>query len=249
MARDYRYGPAQKAGYQRKSQQAPTPNNAMPSQLPLSAKGFVWLILGLSLALAVGFYVTNHFKKHGPKSQWSQEALSDEALAKESVSGGSETSLVPSSVTIPSESSDALSVSSSERVISLDPKTETQTSEPPVTETLDEPERPSYRFYEDLPRLTTVTDVQPLPIQLEEPLWIQAGSFRHLEQAQREQRRLSTEDRVMQIAPIETANGKFYRIVIGPYTDRLKLNQHRNELRRFGADTRVVKLAPETVIN
>ncbi|AEG32271.1 SPOR domain-containing protein [Thiomicrospira cyclica] len=227
MARDYRYGPAQKAGYQRKSQQAPTPNNAQPSQRPLSSKGFVWLILGLSLVLALGFYVTNHFKQHGPKSQWSQDALRDEALALEALAHES---------TKPTESSAPAVV--------VEP-----VATPEVAASVTEPSRPSFRFYEDLPRLATVTDVQPLPVQLPEPLWIQAGSFRHLEQAQREQRRLSTEDRVMQIAPIETANGKFYRIVIGPYTDRLKLNQHRNELRRFGADTRVVKIAPQVINN
>lgn len=237
MARDYRYGPAQKAGYQRKSQQAPTPNNVQPSQRPLTAKGFVWLILGLSLALAVGFYVTNHFKQHGPKSQWSQDALSDEALALESLSHESTTPLVPDPIsTRPAESSAP--------AVIIEP-----VATPEVATSVTEPPRPSFRFYEDLPRLTTVTDVQPLSVQLSEPMWIQAGSFRHLEQAQREQRRLSTEDRVMQIAPIETANGKFYRIVIGPYTDRLLLNQHRNELRRFGADTRVVKIAPQAMVN
>jgi cell division protein FtsN len=230
MARDYRYGPAQKAGYQRKSQRAPgfdSANSANRPSRPLSSKGFVWLILGLSLVLALGFYVTNHFKQHGPKSQWSQDALSDEALALEALAHES---------TKPTESSAPAVV--------VEP-----VATPEVAASGTEPSRPSFRFYEDLPRLATVTDVQPLPVQLPEPLWIQAGSFRHLEQAQREQHRLSTEDRVMQIAPIETANGKFYRIVIGPYTDRLKLNQHRNELRRFGADTRVVKIAPQVINN
>lgn len=128
-----------------------------------------------------------------------------------------------------------------------------QALEPPKQEVIESPEAAeqppvsalveplNYRFYTELPHMEVVVDVEPLPISLPEPMWIQAGSFRDLAQAEREQRRLSSDDRQMLISPIETANGVFYRMMLGPFTDRLLLNQQRNALRRMGADTRVVK--------
>lgn len=235
MARDFRYGPAQKAGYQRKSQQPAATNESKATGRPLSSKGFVWLVIGLSLALAASFYITNHFKQHGPKSQWSQADLTEQELMVEPAS---------TPIVQPQAQPEAAPAPAQVVAVPVTPPVPVEAEAAAVIE----PPKPSFRFYDDLPRLTAMTDVQPLPVQLPEPMWIQAGSFRHLEQAQREQRRLSNDERVMQIAPIETPNGKFYRIVIGPYTDRLKLNQHRNELRRFGADTRVVKIAPQSTI-
>ncbi|SFR55098.1 SPOR domain-containing protein [Thiomicrospira sp. ALE5] len=222
MARDYRYGPGQKPGYQRKSQQTQAVPEKSSSGKPLTTKKFIWLVVGLSLVLALAFYVTNHFKQHGPKNQWSQAELTDQAVSEEQVF-------------ISTAKQQPVEIMPEEDLV--EPTTDVAL---PST---------SFRFYEDLPRLATVTDVEPLPVQLPDPMWIQAGSFRRLEQAQREQQRLSTEERVMQIAPIETENGKFYRIVLGPFTDRLELNRHRNALRRLGADTRVVQVAPERLIN
>lgn len=105
----------------------------------------------------------------------------------------------------------------------------------------------NFSFYTELPQMEVVVDVEPLPIKLPEPMWIQAGSFRELAQAQREQQRLSAEGRAMLISPIETQNGRFYRMMLGPFTDRLALNQQRNALRRLGADTRVVKAPASTL--
>ena len=247
MARDYRYGPAQKAGYQRKSQQPATATEPKATGRPLSSKGFVWLVVGLSLALAASFYITNHFKQHGPKSQWSQADLTEQerGLLVEPTSR----SVAPPAPAAPAPAPIQAQPEPAPAPLVAVPLPAPVPVEADAVATVIEPSKPNFRFYDDLPRLTTVTDVQPLPVQLPEPMWIQAGSFRHLEQAQREQRRLSSDERVMQIAPIETPNGQFYRVVIGPYTDRLKLNQHRNELRRFGADTRVVKIAPQSMIN
>ncbi|WP_044411532.1 SPOR domain-containing protein [Thiomicrospira microaerophila] len=110
-----------------------------------------------------------------------------------------------------------------------------------------EPDVLNFSFYTELPQMEVVVDVEPLPISLPDPMWIQAGSFRDLAQAQREQQRLSTEDREMLISPIETQNGVFYRMMLGPFTDRLQLNQQRNALRRLGADTRIVKPPAKTL--
>jgi hypothetical protein len=52
----------------------------------------------------------------------------------------------------------------------------------------------------------------------------------------------------MSISPIETSTGIVYRMMLGPFTNRLELNQQRNALRRMGADTRVVK-PPATLMN
>lgn len=121
------------------------------------------------------------------------------------------------------------------------PVAQTETQDPPQALPL------NYRFYTELPEMEVVVDVAPLPIKLSEPMWIQAGSFRDLVQAEREQRRLSAEGRQVLISPIETQNGVFYRMMLGPFTDRLLLNQQRNALRRMGADTRVVKPPANTL--
>jgi len=222
MARDYRHGPARKAGFQRKSQQGIQASDSKNTRTPLTTKRLVLLLLGLSLAVGFGFYITNHFKQFGAKGQKLIEQPAALASHQEK---------------------------QSQLASPVEPAIVATHSEPDVSVEQQVPARPSFRFYEDLPQLATVTDVEPLPLQLPEPLWIQAGSFRQLDQAQREQRRLSLEDRRMQIAPIDTENGQFYRIVIGPYSDRLALNKDSNNLRRLGADVRVVKVAPQNILD
>jgi hypothetical protein len=103
-----------------------------------------------------------------------------------------------------------------------------------------------YTFYVDLPQMEMVVDAEPLPIKLPEPMWLQAGSFRDLKQAQTEQQRLGRSGYEVEIAPIESRNGVFYRMMIGPFTDRLELNKARNQIRRLGADTRIVRTPPAT---
>lgn len=224
MARDFRHGPAQRRSYQRQSQQQqPEETESLLVQAPV----WLWALL-LTAMLVGGFIVIKHFAKNGLKST-SQSA----------------SEIYQPQVT---ESPSSASKDMSELVDGHNPnlavkrqKIELDNVEVEVSET-NETDAPRYTFYSDLPETEVVVNVEPLPITLTEPMWIQAGSFRELTQAQQEKQRLESAGRKVDIAPVDTAKGTYYRILSGPYNDRLVMNQERNHLRRMGADTRVVKL-------
>jgi cell division septation protein DedD len=217
MARDFRHGPSRRKGFQRQSQQGTSENESLVSQTP------VWVWGGLlTFALVGGFFVVNHFASEGVKG--SENRSNEIYQPQESVEQQIE----------PAQPSESPGLVIEDDVPNNEPEL--------VSETGSELEAPRYTFYYDLPQTEVVVDVEPLPIELPEPMWIQAGSFRELAQAQKEKTRLNNAGREVDIAPVETASGTYYRILSGPYTDRLIMNQERNHLRRMGADTRVVKL-------
>ncbi|UQB42042.1 SPOR domain-containing protein [Thiomicrospira microaerophila] len=218
MARDLRHGPSPKFEFQRRSQQMQADQeNHQRRKLPFTGK------IGLFfLALVTAFLIISHFIQQF-QQRTSQSVQVNEVyqppMTEKPVEKMETTALQPTS-----SKSAVREVEIEESISAV-----------------------NYSFYTELPRMEVVVDVEPLPIKLPEPMWIQAGSFRDLAQAQREQQRLSAEGRAMLISPIETQNGRFYRMMLGPFTDRLALNQQRNALRRLGADTRVVKAPASTL--
>lgn len=227
MATDFRHKPTRRKAYQRKSQlKSESSTQSGDSGLgPLSATQLLWLAgLLLTVLLVAAFFIVQHFASEGVKG-------SEKRASTVYKTEFSELTLVNPSVERPVERpKETTSKNTSDGAPTSDTPIEVETH---------------YTFYTDLPNTQVVVDVEPLPIELPEPMWIQAGSFRELSQAQREQRRLSNNDRQVDIAPINTQNGRYYRIMLGPYTDRLIMNQQRNQLRRLGADTRVVRIKPD----
>lgn len=221
MAQDYRHAPVRRKTYQRKSQlNSDGGSNTTRPGGSFSSSQMLWLAgLLLSGLLVTAFFVVKHFASQGVKASESR------------------TSQVYQAQTVDSGEIDMQELELEELVEPL-VTTEAEDLNEPVVKT-------QYTFYEDLPNTEVVVDVEPLPIELPEPMWIQAGSFSELDQAQREQKRLSNEQRQVDIAPIDTQRGRYYRIMLGPYTDRLVMNQQRNELRRLGADTRIVRIQPD----
>ncbi|WFE69314.1 SPOR domain-containing protein [Thiomicrospira sp. R3] len=218
MARDLRHGPAPKFEFQRRSQQMLAEQETRERRkLPFTGK------IGLFfLSLVTAFLIISHFIQ-----QFQQRASESSQASEVYQPQVADKKLEPLKPAVVEPLPKGLPVG-------LDAKS----VEAPAL---------NYSFYTELPQMEVVVDVEPLPIVLPEPMWIQAGSFRDLAQAQREQRRLSTEARQMLISPIDTQNGRFYRMMLGPFTDRLALNQQRNALRRLGADTRVVKAPANTL--
>lgn len=213
MARDFRHGPARRKGFQRQSQQAQSVSTDGGVQVPV----WLWGVL-LSLLLLAGFLVVKHFATQGPKNAAERSSEIYQSVEREA----DEAPITEMSV----------DVEEPEPSFNADFK-------PEVTESKIE----QYYFYQELPHTEVVVDVEPLPIALPQPMWIQAGSFRDRAQAEREKTRLNQAGRNVDIAPVETRNGLIYRILSGPYNDRLTLNRERNHLRRMGADTRVIKRA------
>jgi cell division protein FtsN len=220
MARDFRKPPPPKFEFQRRSQQMLAEQEVRgPRRLPFTGKIGIFF-----LSLVTAFLIISHFMqqyKQGNQAAPQASEVYQEKLVEKATS--------------------------SVATDSVQQKTVLPLPETPSASVLAEPEKVNFSFYTELPMMEVVVDVEPLPIRLPDPIWIQAGSFRDLAQAQREQQRLSTEDRQMLISPIETQNGVFYRMMLGPFTDRLQLNQQRNALRRLGADTRIVKPPAKTL--
>lgn len=218
MARDYRHGHARRAGFQRKSQQG---ESNQDGGVNLSSNQLLWLGgLALTLFLVAAFFVIKHFASQGVKAS---EVRSNQVYQ-------ADTSTTEQQTTPPG------------LVVATQPALETQTTPEIAPE---ESLSSRFTFYHDLALTEVVVDVEPLPIELPEPMWIQAGSFTEADQAAREQARLLRGGHEVIISPIDTASGRFYRIMAGPYTDRLIMNQVRNNLRRLGADTRVVRIKTE----
>jgi cell division septation protein DedD len=224
MARDLRHGPAKKAGFTRRSQ-AGQPQSKEPSDPAATKK--LWLTTGgMTLGLITAFFVAQHFMQKNtgvsvdlvPETKQLDTTVSEPQEIIPSATRPAETENAVQSLTVPSE-------------------TETQVSEPAENAL----NQPTYRFYHELLHTEVVVDAEPLPLELPQPMWIQAGSFRQLEQAQREQKRLSNDQRQFDISSTESRNGVVYRLMLGPFTDRIALNQQRNELRRLGADTQLIR--------
>lgn len=217
MARDFRHGYARRQGFMRKSQQADSETPASGLSIPGQRIG--WGVALLTLALLATFFVVKHFASSS--SRVAEPAVMEVYQSKTEVSPG----LVNTQQITPSMKHQAEKADASPAV---------------------DADETRYTFYVDLPQMEMVVDAEPLPIQLPEPMWLQAGSFRDLKQAQTEQQRLARSGYEIEIAPIESRNGVFYRMMIGPFSDRLELNKARNQIRRLGADTRIVRTPPAT---
>jgi len=224
MARDFRHGHGQnnKKQFQRKSQSKPVGANSSKSSVPMIwAGGFF-----VSAALLVGFFVTQHFVTQGAKSDEPVEN-SIFKVAKEVNQQAVEAVAVVKAVAKP------------QPVV-----VEAVNIEPEATSS--EPEKPYYSFYEGLGQMEVVVDAVPLSVELERPYYIQAGTFGSERVAKGEQKRLARLGQELEMSVLTTKVKTYYRLRIGPFSDRLVLNKRRNELRKLGVDTLVVK-APKSV--
>lgn len=221
MARDFRHGHGmRKQQFQRKSQQKNVPRQANKSSVPMVwAAGFL-----ISAALLIGFFITQHFISQANQSDGPTEksifiaAKEMQQKAVESVEEVSE-KLQPKPVEV--------------EAVQIEPE-----------EKLVEPsEAPKYSFYDGLGKMEVVVDAVPISIQLEQPYYIQAGTFGSEKVALSEQKRLAKLGQELEMSVLYGKKRTYYRLRVGPFHDRLELNKRRNELRRLGVDTLLVKAA------
>ena len=220
MARDFRHGHGQhrKQTFQRKSQQATKAVTTGKSSVPMIwAGGFL-----VSAVLLTGFFITKHFASQGVKSEQTSEktiftaAKEIKEQAVESVNDVSE-KLQPKTVVV-----EALNVESDVNNAEVEEKT-------------------SYSFYEGLGQMEVVVDAVPISVALKQPYYIQAGTFGSEKVANRELKRLLRLGQKLEMSVLNTKTRTYYRLRVGPYTDRLALNKKRNELRQLGVDTLLLK--------
>jgi len=219
MARDYRHGHANKPGFQRKSQQS----DSVTEKRSISV---VWAVAFLgSAALLVGFFIVQNLASNEVKSASMtgqnilQSAVEIKQVADESIQQISE-KLQPKVVMV----NEVVVPESDKASIVAD-------------------EQPSFSFYQGLSKTEIIVEVEPISVQLDRPYYIQAGSFGSESVAKQELKRLMSKGLDLTLSALHKPKRTYYRLRMGPFTDRLILNKRRNELRRFGVDTLLIKAA------
>jgi len=217
MAKDYRHGAhSNKSSFQRRSQQKTEPVKQGGS----GAAKVLAILFGFTTVLLVSYIVYEHWV---PKSEDTSadksilvaaQALTEKA--QESVSNLTER-LEPKPVVV-----DELDVKKDERLV--------------------DPHQPTrFSFYAGLAKTEVVVDAMPIPIQLEQPYYIQAATFGSQAMAEKEQARLKKLGQELDLSIYFGTKRVYFRLRAGPFTDRLQLNKKKNELRRLGLDILLIK--------
>lgn len=270
MARDYRhgYGHHHKQSFQRKSQaQVGQTTSRRPTVAMIWASGFL-----LSLVLLVGLFVSQHFASKGVKSAssdndktiFSTQSASksqnenadvmrlDEAENQKQTANaqvGSDELTPADTVNETAPDKDLVEPSQKQNNVAATSSSAQGTSKivvnaiEPKTNQKEANEPTHYSFYTGLGKMKLVVDAKPLPVALEKPHYIQAGSFGSKKIAQRELARLQQNGVAKDLTLAEYKGSKqvYYRLLMGPFSNRLILNKRRNELRRYGVDTLLMK--------
>lgn len=98
-----------------------------------------------------------------------------------------------------------------------------------------------YTFYNGLAATEVLVDAEPISVKLDYYYYIQAGSFGAKEVALKEQARLLAKGISLDLSELTTHTRTYYRLRMGPFDDRLLMNQQRNILREYGVDTLLVR--------
>ena len=98
-----------------------------------------------------------------------------------------------------------------------------------------------YSFYHGLSQTEVVVEAELISVALTQPYYIQAGSFGSEKIAKQEQARLAKHGQVLTVSALTKGSRTYYRLRVGPFTDRLEMNKQRNVLRKLGVDTLLIK--------
>ncbi len=226
MARDYRHGHSNKKGFTRKSQQT-------SHQLEKRSVSLIWGAGFLvSAVFLIGFFVTQHFVSKGAKSAVPaektifQSAVALQEATTASIEEVSQKLQPPQPEVLKKTSETTLSASTIEDDLSSEKESHSNQQ---------------YSFYQGLSQAEVIVDVEPISVKLDNPYYIQAGSFGSEAVAFQEQKRLARLGQVLQVSALHKPNRTYYRLRIGPFDDRLILNKRRNELRQIGLGTLLIK--------
>lgn len=114
-----------------------------------------------------------------------------------------------------------------------------------VVNPLEQPKRAiktiDYSFYNGLAETEVIVDIEPISIKLDSLYFIQAGTFSKEKHALIEQKRLKKFGQELDVSVFKTSRKIYYRLRVGPFDNRLEMNKKRNELRRLGVDTLLIK--------
>lgn len=177
----------------------------------------VWVAaVFLSLGLLGGYFVVHHFVTEGVGSEKTQVERSAEQAEK------------------PVEPQPVIESVVEDKAIE-------PIQAPPATQS----KSVSYTFYDGLSQTEVVVDEVPLSVTLPVPYYIQAGTFGRREVALKEQARLKKLGEEVDLTVLKQTK-TYYRLRVGPFTDRLEMNKKRNALRRLGVDTLLIRTRPKS---
>lgn len=219
MTRDYRHGHGQKQAFQRKSQKG-QPNKEGASGISMWGIGIV-----ITIGFVLVFFVANHFisQSNKPLEAIEQKVFQATTELKETL----DLDTSPS-VTVPSQVKVAESVVSDVSTLNEAKSNHENTSH-------------HYSFYHGLSQTEVVVEAELISVALTQPYYIQAGSFGSEKVANQEQRRLAKHGQSLTVSALTKGSRTYYRLRMGPFKDRLIMNKTRNELRKLGVDTLLIK--------
>lgn len=221
MARDYRHGHGHRQSFQRKSQQE---ESAIESRSPFLIWGVALLV---SVIFMTVFFVIKHFVFQEKKTSESVESRVSQSFINIEEIPISEVEI--ESVVQAENISKSLSAQESEPVL-LNEK-EVREKEAEV----------DYSFYQGLSQTEVIVEAELISVALEQPYYIQAGSFGSKSVAMKEVSRLKKHGQRLEISALTKGSRTYYRLRVGPFSDRLLMNKQRNELRKLGVDTLLIK--------
>ena len=219
MTRDYRHGHGQKQAFQRKSQKGQS-NKEGASGISMWGVGIV-----ISIGFVLVFFVANHFisQSNKPLEAIEQKVFQATTELKETL----DLDTSPS-VTVPSQVKVAEGVVSDVSTLDEAKSNHENTSH-------------HYSFYHGLSQTEVVVEAELISVALTQPYYIQAGSFGSEKVANQEQRRLAKHGQSLTVSALTKGSRTYYRLRMGPFKDRLIMNKTRNELRKLGVDTLLIK--------
>jgi cell division protein FtsN len=108
-----------------------------------------------------------------------------------------------------------------------------QTEQP---ETLPAPPEEEWEFVETLPQQTVEVE---LPEEVESDIrWLmQCGSFRNADQAEQMRAKIAFQGLESQIRPSDGKNGRWYRVILGPYDRKRAAERDRHAIQKTGITT------------
>jgi len=222
MARDYhKQNVRPKQEFKRKSQQ-PTSEQVVSARQGLS---IWWVMFFLVVVVLVTFLAT----KQMLKSEVNKPVVNPTAIATDKQDLNSERVDVEQAEPAVSQV-DKVGV----KPVVKEPVVEILTLKPAE-------KKVDFSFYHGLAETEVLVDVEPISIKLAVAYYIQAGTFGEERYALIEQKRLAKKGQNLDISVYTTKDRSYYRLRVGPFNDRLSMNKKRNELRRLGLDTLLVR--------
>lgn len=237
MAKDFSQGYPQRStkGFQRKSQQLAEPE----AEKEASSK-LVWIVATfLSVGLLGGYIVVKHFATQGVGSRIEEQAklANNVSQAAKPLTDTVQNIFQPLPEKPVKKVIEAINLASDE---TKDDGT-SKGSNNGLENRGPQAQEMEYSFYQGLSETEVIVEAEPISVALANPHYILAGTFGSNAVAENEQRRLKKMGQEVELTVVKQQK-TYYRLRVGPFYDRLKMNKKRNELRRLGVDTMVMKI-------